>query len=126
MAQREEYTCNAAVTEDMGLIPWVGKFPWIRAWQPTSVFLPGEFQGQRGLAGYSSWGLKELDTTEVTWHVCTQEFGINRYTLLHIRQINKSVSMGNYIPYLVLTYNGKEFEKEYICVYVCTHTHTYI
>ena len=28
------------------------------------VFLPGEFQGQRSLAGYSPWGHKELDTTE--------------------------------------------------------------
>ena len=30
------------------------------------VFLPGEFHGQRSLAGYSPWGCKELDTTEVT------------------------------------------------------------
>ena len=28
------------------------------------VFLRGEFHGQRSLAGYSSWGRKELDTTE--------------------------------------------------------------
>ena len=27
-----------------------------REWLPTSVFLPGEFHGQRSLAGYSSWG----------------------------------------------------------------------
>ena len=33
--------------------PWVGKLPWRRAWQPTPVFLPGEFHGQRNLAGYS-------------------------------------------------------------------------
>ena len=25
-----------------GVNPWVGKFPWRRAWQPTPVFLPGE------------------------------------------------------------------------------------
>ena len=25
-----------------GLDPWVGKIPWRRAWQPTSVFLLGE------------------------------------------------------------------------------------
>ena len=37
-----------------------------RAWQPTPVFLPGEFLGQRSLVGYSPWGLKELDTTEAT------------------------------------------------------------
>ena len=29
----------------------------------TPVFLPGEFPGQRSLAGYSPWGLKESDTT---------------------------------------------------------------
>ena len=27
------------------------------------LFLPGEFQGQRSLVGYSPWGLKESDTT---------------------------------------------------------------
>ena len=32
-------------------------------WQPTPIFLPGEFQGQRSLAGYSPWGHKESDTT---------------------------------------------------------------
>ena len=44
--------------------PWVGKIPWRRAWQPTPVFLPGKSHGQRSLAGYSSWGRKELDCTE--------------------------------------------------------------
>ena len=39
---------------------------WRRKWQPTSVFLPGESKGQRSLAGYSSWGHKESDTTKVT------------------------------------------------------------
>ena len=36
-----------------GLNLWVGKSPWKREWQPTPVFLPGEFHGQRSLAGYS-------------------------------------------------------------------------
>ena len=30
----------------------------------TPVFLPGEFQGQRSLMGYSPWGGKESETTE--------------------------------------------------------------
>ena len=47
--------------------PWVGKIPWRRKWQPTPIFLPGKFHGQRGLVGYSSWGLKELGTTEHTY-----------------------------------------------------------
>ena len=37
--------------------------PWSRKWQPTPVFLPGEFHGQRILVGYR-WGRKELETTE--------------------------------------------------------------
>ena len=45
---------------------WVGKIPWRRAWQSTSVFLPGESHGQRSLVGCSPCGLKELDMTEVT------------------------------------------------------------
>ena len=44
--------------------PWVWKMPWRRQWQPTPVFLPGEFHGERSLVGYSSWGCKESDTTE--------------------------------------------------------------
>ena len=47
-----------------GFDPWVGKFLWRREGQSTLVFLPGEFHGQRSLAGYSPWGHKELDTTE--------------------------------------------------------------
>ena len=46
--------------------PWVGKIPWKHEWQPTPVFLSGESHGQRSLAGYSPWGLKELDMTEAT------------------------------------------------------------
>ena len=33
-------------------------------WQPTPVFLPGEFCGRRSLVGYSPRGRKELDTTD--------------------------------------------------------------
>ena len=44
--------------------PWVRKIPWRRKWQPTLVFLPGKFQGQRSLVGCSPWGRKELNTPE--------------------------------------------------------------
>ena len=37
---------------------------WRRGWLSTSVFLPGEFHGQRSLVGYSLCGCKDLDTTE--------------------------------------------------------------
>ena len=35
----------------------------------TPVFLPGEFHGQRSFAGYSPWGPKELDMTELLTHM---------------------------------------------------------
>ena len=41
--------------------PCIGMTPWRRKWQPTPVFLPGKFHGQRNLAGYSSWGHKQSD-----------------------------------------------------------------
>ena len=43
---------------------WVRKMLWSRKWQPTPVFLPGNFHGQRSLGGYSPWGHKESDMTE--------------------------------------------------------------
>ena len=44
---------------------WVRKIPWRRKWQPTPAFLPGESHGQRSLVGYSPWGCKASDTTEL-------------------------------------------------------------
>ena len=44
--------------------------------ESTSVFLPGEFHGQRSLAGYSPWSRKESDTTErLTHNTKTMSFG---------------------------------------------------
>ena len=40
------------------------KIPGNKEWQPTPVFLPGEFHGQRSVAGYSPWDCQKLDTTE--------------------------------------------------------------
>ena len=53
--------CNAG---GLRFDPRVRKIPWRREWLPTPLLLPGEFQGQRSLAGYKPWGHKELDTTE--------------------------------------------------------------
>ena len=44
--------------------PLVGKIPWRQEWLPSLVFLPGEFHGQRSLAGYSPWSHKELNMTK--------------------------------------------------------------
>ena len=57
---------NAAEARDLGSVPGVGKIPWRRKWQPTPVFLPGEFQGRGSLVGCRLWGRTESDTTEAT------------------------------------------------------------
>ena len=55
------------------------------------------------------------------WGGINQEFGINIYTLLYMKQITKKdllYSTGNYTKYFVITYKGKESEKKYIYMYV--------
>ena len=67
--------CNIG---DPGLTSGSGRFPWRREWLPTPVFLPGEFQGQRSLAGYSPWDDKVSDTTEqltLYFHFLPEIFG---------------------------------------------------
>ena len=53
----KESTCQHKTS---GFAPWVGKITRRRKLQPTPVFLPGEANGQRSLAGCSPWGYKEL------------------------------------------------------------------
>ena len=38
--------------------------PLEKEWLPSPVLLPGKSHRQRSLAGYSSWGHKESDTSE--------------------------------------------------------------
>ena len=61
----KESDCNAG---EQSLSPGLGRSPRGEKRQPTPVFLPGKFYGQRRLAGYSPWGHKELDTTEQLTH----------------------------------------------------------
>ena len=63
--------------------------PWKREWQLTPVFLPGEFHGQRSLAGYSPRGRKESDATgQLTPFPNTNTFGLScgMWDLCHIMQ----------------------------------------
>ena len=59
-----ESTCQCRRCQRHGFYPWIGKIHWSKKWQPTPVFLPGEFHGQKSLADCSPWGLKESDSTE--------------------------------------------------------------
>ena len=46
---------------------WVGKIPWRRAWQPTSLFLPGESNGQRGVWEVTVHGVTKSQTWRSDW-----------------------------------------------------------
>ena len=87
----KESACNAGRP---GFNPWVGKIPLRREWQPTPVFLPGEFHGQSGPAGYGPWGLKGSDTTEQlthtrghTWEKCWTQIHVG-YRCLGCRGVS--------------------------------------
>ena len=73
----KEPACQCRTHKRPRLNPWVRKIPWGRAWQPTPVFLPGEFHGQRSLEGYSLLGHKESGMTEaICVHTCTPVFQV--------------------------------------------------
>ena len=68
-ASGKEPICQCRKHKRIRFDPWVGKIPWREAWQPTSVFLPGESHGLRSLVNYSPQGHTDLDTTEVIEHI---------------------------------------------------------
>ena len=47
-----------ANAEDADSIPGSASWPWRRKWQPISVFLPGNFHGQRSRDGHRPWDAK--------------------------------------------------------------------
>ena len=47
-------------TQETWVRPWVRKILWSRKWQPTSVFLPGIFYGQRSLGRLQSMELQRV------------------------------------------------------------------
>ena len=57
--------------------PWVGKIPWSRKWQPTAVFLPGKFHGQKNLADY----IQSMGSQSRTW-LSDWAYMHNRFTIL--------------------------------------------
>ena len=60
---------------------WVRSLGWEnslrRKWQPTPVFLPGKSHGWRILLGYSPWGCKESDMTELHSFILSPYYGMS-------------------------------------------------
>ena len=75
-SDHKEPACQCRRPKRPGFFPWVGTIPWRRKWQPTPVFLPGEFlpgvflpgscggADHRSLVGSNPWGRRESDMTE--------------------------------------------------------------
>ena len=61
---------NAGDIRDAGSIPGSGRSSGGGHGKPLQLFLPGEirllYHGQRSLADYSPWDLKDSDTTKAT------------------------------------------------------------
>ena len=57
----KEFTYNAG---DLSSVPGFGRSPGGRHGNPLQYSCLENHHGQRSLAGYSSWGRKESDTTE--------------------------------------------------------------
>ena len=88
---------SAGDIRDRGSVPGSRREGLEGAQQPTPVFLPGEFHGQRSLVCYSPQGWKELDTTEATEHTCTH--------------LSKTLSPNRESNRHLLTYSGLEFQQ---------------
>ena len=61
----KESTCQCRRPE---FDPWVGKIPWRRAWQPTSIFLPGESPWTEELGRLQSMGSHKVRYYWATKH----------------------------------------------------------
>ena len=66
---------------------WVGKIPWRREWLPTPVYLPGEYCGQKSLAGYSP--------------------GSGRVGHATVQEVAKSQTQLSKKHYLILQFSGR-------------------
>ena len=96
---------SACQRKRCGFDPWVRKIPWRRKWQPIPVFLPGKFDGQRSLAGYSPQGHKKSNTTA--------KLNTHMHTHTHTRAILADVfifsSFSRSIPLVGLHYGWALF-----------------
>ena len=57
-----KFTCQCRRCKWLGFDPWVSKIPWNRKCQPTPVFLPRKFHGQR-----NPWSTVPGATESQTW-----------------------------------------------------------
>ena len=106
-ASGKEPSCQSWRCRRCRFHSWIRKIRWRRAWQPTPVFLPGEFHGRSSLTGYSPRNHKESDTIEAMQAARIHEVSLGR------------TSFG------MLSFENVLEEKSkcvYVCVCACKHT----
>ena len=82
----KESICRCRRQNRRGFDPWVGKIPWKRAWQPTPVFLPGDFH-DRGAWQATVHGVAQSQTRLKWLSMNTQElFSLCVFTSLPAKQ----------------------------------------
>ena len=99
--------------------------PWRKEWLPTPIFLPGEFHGQRSLAGYSPWCCKVSMTERLT---LTFIHSFKSYyrpftppnTCLFLSSFPLSAPLPSTLPPLSLY----TYVYTYTYIYICIYTHT--
>ena len=82
--------------------------PLERKCQPTPVFLPGKFPGQRSLVGCSPWGCKESDmtaplSTHTNRYFTPRELRIRKFLFIH-EMFTIIFSMSRFLTDIVLPY----------------------
>ena len=85
----------------------LGRFSWRRKWQPTPVLLPGKLHGLRSLVGYSPWGHKESDMSELLhFHFLIPEAKSSSSEITNLTSFIESYQRGALISCTVLHIPG--------------------
>ena len=99
---------------------YVGKSPGRREWQPTSIFLPGEFHGQRSLVGYSLCPPSSLsyNSSLENLDIWAMEFPQHKFWWLHVYGIGKHVP--NPLNFLQIGSWTQRLEKNWDSIHLVT------
>ena len=96
---------NACNVGDLGSISGLGRFP-VEGMAAHSIFLPGEFHGQRSLAGYSPWDHNKSGMAE--WLSHTRICIYFLFSVYVVCSLNDCISTQSGFP-------GNSLSKECTC-----------
>ena len=89
----KESACQYRKPKKHGLDPWVGKILWRRKWQPTPVFLPGKYHGQRSLEGYTPWAHRDWDMTKQLSTISQVQNNVIYLLFIECQSLGKQLSI---------------------------------